>query len=119
MAQSNCGRGGRMAPPGSNKRMGAKAVFVPRFCHHDTRGSPSNSVVQKTGTIADFPIRHRGRAYLHYAFDAWMTREYPDLPWCRYADDGLVHCRTEAEAVALKAALAARLAEFHLEMHPD
>src|SRR4249919_1020590 len=41
MAQSNCGRGGRMAPPGSNKRMGAKAGFVPRFCHHDTRGPPS------------------------------------------------------------------------------
>jgi RNA-directed DNA polymerase len=48
-----------------------------------------------------------------------MTREHPDLPWCRYADDGLVHCRTEAEAVALKVALAARLAECHLEMHPD
>jgi hypothetical protein len=57
--------------------------------------------------------------FLHYTFDAWMTREYPDLPWCRYADDGLVHCRTEAEAVALKAALAARLAECQLEMHPD
>jgi RNA-directed DNA polymerase len=57
--------------------------------------------------------------FLHYTFDAWMTREYPDLPWCRYADDGLVHCRTEAEAVAIKAALAARLAECQLEMHPD
>ncbi len=63
MAQSNCGRGGRIAPPGSNKRMGAKAGFVPRFCHHDTGGSPSISLAQKTGTIADFPIRHRGRAY--------------------------------------------------------
>ena len=33
--------------------------------------------------------------YLHYAFDVWMTRRYPDVPWCRYADDGLVHCGTE------------------------
>src|SRR6516225_1864584 len=48
MAQSNCGRGGRMAPPGSNKRMGAKAVFVPRFCHHDTQGPPSIFLAQKT-----------------------------------------------------------------------
>src|SRR6516165_2038583 len=63
MAQSNCGRGGRMAPLGSNKRMGAKAGFVPRFCHHDTRGPPSIFLAQKTGTLADFPIRHRGRAY--------------------------------------------------------
>jgi len=57
--------------------------------------------------------------FLHYTFDAWMAREYPDLPWCRYADDGLVHCRTKAEAVAVKAKLAARFAECHLEMHPD
>src|SRR6202163_1680935 len=63
MAQSNCGRDGRMAPPGSNKRMGAKAGFVPSFCHHDTRGPPSIFPAQKTGTIADFPIRHRGGAY--------------------------------------------------------
>jgi RNA-directed DNA polymerase len=36
--------------------------------------------------------------FLHYAFDLWMDRTYPDLPWCRYADDSLVHCRTEQEA---------------------
>jgi RNA-directed DNA polymerase len=47
-----------------------------------------------------------------------MTRRHPDLPWCRYADDGLVHCRTEREAEALKAELQARLAECRLELHP-
>ncbi len=36
---------------------------MPRFCHHDTRGPPSIFLAQKTGTIADFPIRHRGSAY--------------------------------------------------------
>src|ERR1700760_4678423 len=56
--------------------------------------------------------------FMHYAFDVWMTRTHPELPWCRYADDGLVHCRTEQEAEALKAELQARLAECHLEMHP-
>jgi hypothetical protein len=44
--------------------MGAKAGFVPRFWHHDTRGPPSIFLAQKTGTIADFPIRHRGDAYM-------------------------------------------------------
>jgi RNA-directed DNA polymerase len=56
--------------------------------------------------------------FLHYAFDLWMVRTHPDLPWCRYADDGLVHCRNEQEAQALKAELQARLAECRLEMHP-
>src|SRR6476661_5357445 len=41
--------------------------------------------------------------FLHYAFDVWMTRTHPDLPWCRYADDGLVHCRSGQEAEALMA----------------
>src|SRR3954451_20592342 len=47
-----------------------------------------------------------------------MTRTHPGLPWCRYADDGLVHCRSEREAEALKAELQDRLAECGLEMHP-
>jgi RNA-directed DNA polymerase len=72
------------------------------------RGTPQGGVVS--------PIL--ANAFLHYAFDLWMARAYPDLPWCRYADDGLVHCRSEKEALALKAALQARLAECHLELHP-
>ena len=56
--------------------------------------------------------------FLHYTFDLWMKRTHPDLPWCRYADDGLVHCRTEQEAEALRAELQARLEECRLEMHP-
>lgn len=72
------------------------------------RGTPQGGVVS--------PIL--SNLFLHYAFDLWIGREHPDLPWCRYADDGLVHCRTEQEAVAVKATLQARLAECQLEMHP-
>src|SRR5712692_808313 len=56
--------------------------------------------------------------FLHYAFDLWMERTHPDLPWRRYADNGLVHCHNEQEAQALKAELQTRLAECCLEMHP-
>jgi len=73
-----------------------------------SRGTPQGGVVS--------PIL--SNAFLHYAFDLWMTRAYPDLPWCRYADDGLVHCRNEYEATAFKAALQVRLAACHLELHP-
>jgi RNA-directed DNA polymerase len=72
------------------------------------RGTPQGGVIS--------PIL--SNLFLHYAFDLWMKRAHPDLPWCRYADDGLVHCRTEQEAEAVKAALQARLAECQLEMHP-
>jgi len=70
--------------------------------------------VQQGGVIS--PVL--SNLFMHYAFDTWMGREYPDLPWCRYADDGLAHCRTLAEAEQLKAALEKRLHECGLEMHP-
>lgn len=73
-----------------------------------TRGTPQGGVVS--------PIL--ANTFLHYAFDMWMTRTHPDLPWCRYADDGLVHCRSEHEAQVLRDELQARLAECGLEMHP-
>jgi group II intron reverse transcriptase/maturase len=73
-----------------------------------SRGTPQGGVVS--------PIL--ANLFMHYTFDLWMARTHPDFPWCRYADDGLVHCRTGQEAEALKAELQARLAECHLEMHP-
>jgi RNA-directed DNA polymerase len=57
--------------------------------------------------------------FMHYAFDKWMERQFPERPFCRYADDGLVHCEDEAQAKAIKIALASRLQECGLEMHPD
>lgn len=74
-----------------------------------TKGTPQGGVVS--------PVL--ANLFLHYAFDAWMERTFPGIPWCRYADDGLVHCKTETEALVVKAALKARLAACNLEMHPD
>jgi RNA-directed DNA polymerase len=57
--------------------------------------------------------------FLHYAFDVWMRKHYPHLPFERYADDAIVHCRTEAEAQEVRATFAARLEECRLELHPE
>ena len=57
--------------------------------------------------------------FLHYAFDKWMEREYPGIPFERYADDAVCHCKSEAQAVALKQALEARMKEVGLELHPE
>ena len=56
--------------------------------------------------------------FLHYAFDGWMRKKYPQLPFERYADDAIVHCRTEAEAIEVRTAIAARMEECRLELHP-
>jgi len=57
--------------------------------------------------------------FLHYVFDVWMKKHYPNTPWCRYADDGLAHCETEEEARQLLAELTNRFKECGLELHPN
>ena len=56
--------------------------------------------------------------FLHYAFDAWMQRAFPNIPFERYADDAIVHCRSEKQARFVLDAIRARLAECGLELHP-
>ena len=77
--------------------------IVPR-----TAGTPQGGVIS--------PLL--ANIFLHYAFDVWISRHYPRLEWCRYADDALVHCQTEMQAHDLKAALAKRLMVCKLELHP-
>jgi len=57
--------------------------------------------------------------YLHYAFDLWMGREFPTIPFERYADDVICHCRNEAQAHRLKEAIAQRFSACRLELHPQ
>jgi RNA-directed DNA polymerase len=73
------------------------------------RGTPQGGVIS--------PLL--ANLFLHYAFDRWMQRNYPDNPFERYADDVIAHCNSEAEANALKEAISQRLQECKLELHPD
>ena len=73
------------------------------------RGTPQGSAIS--------PLL--ANLFLHYAFDLWMAREFPGCPFERYADDGVIHCRGEAEAHMILAALGKRMAQVGLELHPD
>jgi RNA-directed DNA polymerase len=57
--------------------------------------------------------------FLHYAFDVWMGKQFPDLQFERYCDDAVVHCKTEKQAQFVRDAIAGRLAQCGLELHPD
>jgi len=48
-----------------------------------------------------------------------MKREHPDIPFERYADDAICHCRSEAQAQRLRQALEQRFAECGLKLHPQ
>jgi RNA-directed DNA polymerase len=73
------------------------------------RGTPQGSAIS--------PLL--ANLFMHYAFDAWMTRTYPGLTFERYCDDVVVHCRSETQAHRVRAAIADRLAQVGLELHPD
>jgi RNA-directed DNA polymerase len=57
--------------------------------------------------------------FLHYAFDQWMRRSHPNVPFERYADDAVCHCDTMREAKRLKRDLEKRMAEVGLTLHPQ
>ena len=73
-----------------------------------TKGTPQGGVIS--------PLL--ANLFLHYTFDVWMKRNHPYLQWCRYADDGLVHCNSEAQAKFILNQLNKRFNECHLELHP-
>ena len=71
------------------------------------RGTPQGSAIS--------PLL--ANMFLHYAFDAWMARQYPTVRFERYCDDVIVHARSEREARRLRDAIAKRLAECGLELN--
>jgi RNA-directed DNA polymerase len=73
------------------------------------KGSPQGSVIS--------PLL--SNLFLHYAFDEWMRRNHKDIPFERYADDILVHCKSERQARWIKSVIESRLAECQLELHPE
>lgn len=73
------------------------------------RGTPQGSAIS--------PVL--ANIYLHYSFDMWMAREFPAVPFERYADDAVVHCRSERQAWFVLGEIKARMADCQLELSAD
>jgi RNA-directed DNA polymerase len=57
--------------------------------------------------------------YLHVAFDKWMQKNHPEKPFERFADDIVVHCKTERQAKYMLAKISKRLNECKLTLHAE
>jgi RNA-directed DNA polymerase len=79
-------------------------TLVPR-----ERGTPQGGVIS--------PLL--ANLFLHYAFDVWLGRRFPGVPFERYADDIICHCRSRREALALQQVLDRRFADCGLMLHPE
>jgi group II intron reverse transcriptase/maturase len=73
------------------------------------RGTPQGSAVS--------PVL--ANLFLHYAFDMWMARKFPAVPFERYVDDAVVHCRSERQARMIAQAIGERMGQVGLRLHPD
>jgi RNA-directed DNA polymerase len=95
-------------------------LHVERWLTAPMQGPDGQASLRTVGTPQGGPLSPLlANLFLHYALDNWLVRRHPDVPFCRYADDGILHCRSEAEAVGLRERLAERLHECGLEMHPE
>jgi len=56
--------------------------------------------------------------FLHVAFDKWMEKNHPRKPFERYADDIIVHCKTEKQAKFVISDIRRRFAKCKLSIHP-
>ena len=73
------------------------------------RGTPQGGVIS--------PLL--ANLFLHYAFDRWMRRSHPAVPFERYADDVICHCRSQSEAKRLMEAVRTRFESCGLQLHPE
>jgi RNA-directed DNA polymerase len=77
--------------------------------HKRTRGTPQGSAIS--------PLL--ANLFMHYAFDAWMARTHRQVRFERYCDDVIVHCGSRKQAENIRDAIAGRLDEFGLTLHPE
>lgn len=95
-------------------------LYIERFIKAPMQ-MPDGKLVERTSGVPQGGVISPVLAnlFLHYVFDSWMRRNYPNIEWCRYADDGLIHTRTKQDAIHLRSVLESRFKSCGLELHSD
>ncbi|KUM96279.1 group II intron reverse transcriptase/maturase [Streptomyces yokosukanensis] len=95
-------------------------LYVRRWLQAPMQKPDGSLLVGDRGTPQGSPVSPvLANLFMHYAFDTWLAREYPGVWFERYADDAVIHCVTEHQAVEVLAALMDRMEQVGLRLHPD
>jgi RNA-directed DNA polymerase len=95
-------------------------LYVQRWLSAPMQGSDGALRARDRGTpqgSAASPVL--ANLFLHYAFDAWMAREFPSITFERYVDDVVVHCVSEKQAIMLRDRIGQRFDSVGLSLHPE
>jgi len=90
----------------------ARWLKVP-VIHADGRVEEPQSGTPQGGVIS--PLL--ANLYLHYSFDKWLEQN-GNLPFSRYADDIIVHCKSVEQAEEMLESIRQRMLACGLELHP-
>ena len=95
-------------------------LYVERWLKAPMQRSDGTLIPRVKGTPQGSPISPcLANLFLHYGLDAWMERTFPTIQFERFADDAVIHCVSESQARFVRDAVARRLVEVGLELHPD
>src|SRR5882757_3423868 len=95
-------------------------LYVTRWLHAPIQNPDGTTLERDRGTPQGSSVSPvLANLFLHYAFDAWLAREFPDVTFERYVDDAVVHCVSEARARMVLAAIGTRMEQVGLRLHPD
>jgi len=81
----------------------------------DGNFTPSLSGTPQGGVIS--PLL--ANLFLHVVFDKWMEKHHPEKPFERYADDIVVHCKTENQAKFMMRQIKERMESCKLQLHAE
>jgi len=95
-------------------------LYIERWLKAPLQMSNSEQRVMERGVFQGNVISPLlANLFLHYALDIWLKRKFPNIPYERYADDAVVHCRSYAQAKYLWEKIDERLTECGLRLHPE
>ena len=95
-------------------------LYIERWLKAPAQDQEGNQTARERGTPQGGVISPLlANLFLHYTFDLWMLKKWKHLPFERYADDIIVHCRGRWEANLVRAGVENRLRECDLELHSE
>lgn len=95
-------------------------LYVQRWLEAPTQMPDGQLVPREKGTPQGGVVSPLlANIFLHLAFDDWMSKTHPRVPFERYADDVVAHCRSEAHARFVLRSIEERLLRCKLQLHPQ